>query len=122
MTCDVMVRLSIFTLNYVCMDGRGLKSVVGASILDLGEVIESDHAAIRVEIEWKRVMGQWKKKAQKKRCLNKQKWEVFGRRMNGKEFGNMSEMNLKDDTQRLICRTLHEHNGMVMQKLKRRWK
>ena len=84
-----------FTLDYVCMDGRGLKKVVGASILDLGEVIESDHAAIRVEIEWKGIMGQRKKKkkAQKKRCLNKQKWEVFGRRMNGKEFENMSEMN-----------------------------
>ena len=40
-----------FTLDYVCMDGRGIKKVVGASILDLGEVIESDHAAIRVEIE-----------------------------------------------------------------------
>ena len=107
------------------------------------------------------------------------KWEVFGRRMNGKEFENMSEMNsmmakegcevekeehwqedrrwmtddvrasingknreyrnmrrlygvndertqmvkirylqMKDHTQRLICKTLHEHNGMVMQKLK----
>ena len=56
-------------------------------------MIESDHAAIRVEIEWKGVMGQRKekeKKAQKKRGLNKQKWEVFGRRMNGKEFENMS--------------------------------
>ena len=112
--------------------------------------------------------------------MNKQKWEVFGRQMHGKEFENMSEMNsmmakedcemekednwqedrrwmtddvraiingrkignigksedyygvkderthmakirylqMKDDTQRLICRTLHEHNGMVMQKLK----
>ena len=40
-------------------------------------------------------MGQRMKKktAQKKMCLNKQKWEVFGRRMNGKEFDNMSEMN-----------------------------
>ena len=58
-----------FTLDYVCMDGRGLKKVVGASILDLGEVIESGHAAIRVEIEWKGVMGQRKKKkkAQKKK-------------------------------------------------------
>ena len=48
-------------------------------------MIEIDHAAIRVEIEWKGIMGQRKKKkkAQKKRCLNKQKWEVFGRRMNG---------------------------------------
>ena len=51
-----------FTLDYVCMDGRGMKKVVSASILDLGEVIESDHAAIRVEIEWKRVMGQRKKR------------------------------------------------------------
>ena len=62
----------------------------------LGEVIESDHAAIRVEIKWKGVMGQGKKQknAQKKRCPNKQKWEVFGRRMNGKGFENMSEMNI----------------------------
>ena len=173
-----------FTLDYMCVDRRGLKKVVGASILGLGEVIESDHAAIRVEIEWKGVMGQRKKnkKAQKKRCLNKQKWEVFGRRMNGKEFENMSEMysmmvkewcemekeenwqedrrwmtydvrasingrneknreyrkmrrlygvtdeitqmakirylQMKDDTQRPICRTLQKHNGIVMQKLK----
>ena len=28
-----------FTLDYVCMDGRGTKKVVSASILDLGEVI-----------------------------------------------------------------------------------
>ena len=70
------------------MDGRGVKKVVSASILDFGEVIEIEHAAIRVESEWKGVMGQRKKKkkAQKKRCLNKQKWEVYGRRMNGKEF------------------------------------
>ena len=83
-----------FTLVYVCMDGRGLKKVVGVRILDLEKVIESDHAAIRVEIEWKGVMGQRKKKkkAQKRRCLSKHKWEVFGRWMNGKEFENMSEM------------------------------
>ena len=83
------------TLDYVCMDGRGMKKVVSASILDLGKVIVSDHAAIRADIEWKRVMGQWKKKkkAQKKRCLNKQKWVVFGRLMNGNEFENMPEGN-----------------------------
>ena len=170
-----------FTLDYVCMDGRGMKKVVSASILDLGEVIESDHAAIRVEIEWKWLIEQRKKKTQK-RCLNKQKWEVFGRRMNGKEFENMSKMDsmmakegcelekeenwqedrrwitddfkasfngrkfknreyrkmrriygvndertqmakirymqMKDYTQRLICRRLYEHNGMIKQKLK----
>ena len=27
-------------------------------------------------------------------------------------------LQMKDDTQRLMCRTPHEHNGMVMQKLK----
>ena len=27
-------------------------------------------------------------------------------------------MQMKDDTQRFICRTLHEHNGIRMQKLK----
>ena len=27
-------------------------------------------------------------------------------------------LQMKDDTQRFICKTLHEHNGMVMQKLK----
>ena len=43
-----------------------MKKVVSASIIDLGEVIESDHAAIRVEIEWKGVMGQHKKKKCKK--------------------------------------------------------
>ena len=37
-----------FTMDYVCMDDRGMKKGVGATILDLGEVIESDHAAIRV--------------------------------------------------------------------------
>ena len=59
-----------FTLDYVCMDVRGMKKVVSASILDIGDVIESDHVSIRVEIEWKRVMGQRKKKrkAPKKRC------------------------------------------------------
>ena len=50
------------TLDYVDMDGRGLRKVVRASILDIGEMIESDHEAIRVEIEWKWVRGQRKKK------------------------------------------------------------
>ena len=44
-----------------------MKKVVAACILDLGEVIESDHVAIRVEIEWKGVMGQRKKKKRHKR-------------------------------------------------------
>ena len=87
-------REEVYTGLYV-YGWKKPEKVVSASILDLGEVIESYHAAIRVEFEWKEVMGQRmkKKKAQKKRCLNKQKWEVFGRRMNGKDFENMSVMN-----------------------------
>ena len=61
-----------FTLDYVCMDGRSMKKVVSASILDLREVIESGHAAIRVEIEWKGVMGQWKKRERHKRKMYEQ--------------------------------------------------
>ena len=33
-------------------------------------------------------------------------------------MAKITYLQMKDDTQRLICRTLHEHNGMVMQKLK----
>ena len=40
-----------FTQEYVCMDGRCLNKVESASIFYLGEVIESDHSAIRVENE-----------------------------------------------------------------------
>ena len=34
------------------------------------------------------------------------------------QMAKIRYLQMKDDTQRLICRTLHEHNGMVMQKLK----
>ena len=60
-----------FTLDYVCMDGRGLKKVVGASILDFGEVIESDNAAIRVEIEWKWPMANGTTEEKEKRHKRK---------------------------------------------------
>ena len=40
-----------FTLDYVCMDEMGMGKDVSASVLDRGEVIESDHAAIRVVIQ-----------------------------------------------------------------------
>ena len=34
------------------------------------------------------------------------------------QMAKIRYMQMKDNTQRLICRTLHDHNGMVMQKLK----
>ena len=46
----------------LCMDIRGLKKAVSSSVLDRGKVIESDHAAIRVDIRWKGVMGPRKKR------------------------------------------------------------
>ena len=44
---------------------KRLNKVVGASILDLAEVRENDHSTIRVEIEWKGVIEQRKKKKKK---------------------------------------------------------
>ena len=71
-------KISRWLPNYISTLCTTLKKVVGASILDLGEVIESDHAAIRVVIEWKGVMGQRKKREKAhKRCLNKQKWKCL---------------------------------------------
>ena len=34
------------------------------------------------------------------------------------QMAKIRYLQMKDDTQRLICRTLHEHNSIVMQKLK----
>ena len=34
------------------------------------------------------------------------------------QMAKIRYLHMKDDTQSLICRTLHEHNGMVTQKLK----
>ena len=56
-----------FTLDYVCIGGSGLRKVVGACVPDRGEVIESDHAAIRVEVEWKGMMRPCKKKREKEK-------------------------------------------------------
>ena len=35
------------------------------------------------------------------------------------QMAKLRYLQMKDYTQRLICRTLHEHNGMVMEKLKK---
>ena len=44
---------SEFTLDYICVDDCALKSVQSAYILEREEVVESDHAAIGVDVEWK---------------------------------------------------------------------
>ena len=52
------------------MDGRGQKKAVSASMLDIEEMVESDHAAKIIETEWKGVMRQRKKKR------TAQRWSV----------------------------------------------
>ena len=42
----------------------------------------------------------------------------MGLMMKKTQMAKIRYLQMKDDTQRLICRTLPEHNGMVMQKLK----
>ena len=38
-----------FTLDYVCMDGRGLKKAVSGSVFDRGEGIESNKSTYLME-------------------------------------------------------------------------
>ena len=96
-----------FTLDYVCMDGWGLKKYVSASVLHRGEVIGSDHAAIKV-MERGDGNTQEEENGKKNRWLNKLKWEEFGRQMNEMECENMPEMNsmmVKED-----CETEEQDN------------
>ena len=44
---------SEFTLDYICADDWALKSVQSAYILEREEIVESDHAAIGANVEWK---------------------------------------------------------------------
>ena len=53
------------------------EEIVSASIIDLGEVIESDHAAIRVEIEWKGLMGMGEKGTKEKVSEQKEMGSVW---------------------------------------------
>ena len=44
---------SEFTLDYVCVNDYALKCVESAYIQERGDVVESDHAAVGVNVEWK---------------------------------------------------------------------
>ena len=43
---------------------------------------------------------------------------LYGVTLERTQMAKLRYLQMKDDTQRLICRTLHEHNSIVMQKLK----
>ena len=42
-----------FTLDYICVDDCALKSVQSAYILEIEELLESDHATKGADVEWK---------------------------------------------------------------------
>ena len=55
----------------MCMDGRGLRKAVIVNVFDRRVVIESDQAAIKVEMEWNGGMRPRKKKKKKKKKKEK---------------------------------------------------
>ena len=74
---------SEFTLDYVCVNDSALKCVESAYIIERGEVVESDHAALGVNVEWKvRRKGKcrMKGKSKRKRRLTARNWESNGRK------------------------------------------
>ena len=58
---------SEFTLDYVCVNDSALKCVESAYILERWEVVESDYAAVGVNVEWKvRRKGKCRRKGKSK--------------------------------------------------------
>ena len=88
---------SEFTLDYVCVNDSALKCVESAYILERGEVVESDHAAVGVNDEWKvRRKGKCRMKGNpsEKRRLTTRNWESFGSQMKGRDYEDLSSMNV----------------------------
>ena len=44
---------SEFTLDYICVNDWALKCIESAYILEREDVVESDHAAVEVAVDWK---------------------------------------------------------------------
>ena len=61
-----------FTWDYIGLDDWALKCVGSAYILERGDVIESDHAAVWVNVEWK-----VKRRMKKIRLTAKKHWDVL---------------------------------------------
>ena len=88
-----------FTLDYVCVnDSALLKCAESAYILEIGEVVESDDAAVGVNVEWKlRRKGKcrMKGKSKRKRRLTARNWGVFlGVKMEGRDYEDVYSMNV----------------------------
>ena len=52
-----------FTLDYICVNDCALKCIENAYILERGDVVESDHAAVGVDVEWKMKKKQTKEES-----------------------------------------------------------
>ena len=86
---------SEFTLDYVCVNDSALKCVESAYILERGEVVESDHGAVGVNVEWKvRRRENAEGKSKRKRRLTARNWEYFGSQMEGRDYEDLSSMNV----------------------------
>ena len=85
---------SKYTLDYVCVDSGGLNKITEASIMEFEDVIESDHAGIKVNIEWRatsRTKNVRKKKKGKKR-IHVDDWSSFGDCMDEAIWEDLSGM------------------------------
>ena len=59
---------SEFTLDYICVNDCALKCLESAYIPERGDVLESDHAAVGVDVEWKmKIKGKNRQKRKAKR-------------------------------------------------------
>ena len=66
-------------------------------ILERGEVVESDHGAVGVNVEWKvRRKGKcrMKGKSKRKRRLAARNWESFGSQMERRDYADLSSINV----------------------------
>ena len=89
---------SEFTFDYICVNDCALKCIDSAYILERVDVVESDQDVVGVDVEWKvkqEEENRRKRKAERKRRLTVNKWEVYVRHMEGREYEDLSSMNME---------------------------
>ena len=88
--------------------------------------MESDHAAVGVNVEWKiKIKGKNRRnrKAKRKKRLTVNKWEVYGRQMEGREYEDLSSMNMEmtqvgDELNEEMDRWCENRSGWVNDRVK----
>ena len=88
--------------------------------------MESDHAAVGVDVDWKmKIKGKNRRerKAKRKRRLTVNKCEVYGRRMEGREYEDLSSMNMEmmqvgDELNEEMDRWYENRSGWVNERVK----